>query len=758
LDEYKYRAFISYSHSDTRWATWLHRALESYRPPKELVGTTTARGVVPKRVSPVFRDREELPSATDLGALLRAALEQSQCQIIICSPKAAKSRWVNEEILSFKRLGREDRIFCLIVGGEPYASGMPGREDEECFPPAARFKLREDGELSDVPTEPIAADARPGKDGKQNAKLKIIAGLLAVGFDALRRREAQRRNRRLVAVASGAMGGMVITSGLAAYALYERAAAERQTVRAEAEARTAKETTKFLVDLFKVSDPSEARGNKVTAKEMLDKGAARIDRELAQQPAIQATLMDTLGTAYLGLTLYDQARPLLDRAVATRRSLHETDPVVLSESLNHLGDLFDAEAEYDAAERAYREALRLDSIKPDDLASRAHFATTLHGLGYLLADEEHYPEAEKTLRDALDREHALYGEAHPEIARTLKDLARAEADGGDLNHAIPIMRSALAMQRRLRGSEPHPDVAEATNDLALLLWQAGDYTASEQLFVEALQMERRLYGEKHSEIATGLENLASALQDKGDLASAEADYEKSLAMRRELVGEVHPAVAHTMHNLASLQFDRGETRAALDTERRALDIYRKVDPDGGKWIAVSLNTIGFWLTVTGKYEEADRDLREALALRQRLFGDQHPDVASSLTILAHLEVAQGKYRDALASASTATAIDTTALSATHWRTAFAQAAQGGALTGLGRYAEARDLLTRSLEVFSKASGAPPIDRVVTERYLDKLNRLTQARKPPSNETPTASPIALVAPQPAAAISAATGAR
>lgn len=99
MDEFKYRAFISYSHADTRWATWLHRALESYRPPKELVGTRTTRGVVPKRLSPVFRDREELPSATDLGALLRAALEQSQCQIIICSPKAAKSRWVNEEIL-----------------------------------------------------------------------------------------------------------------------------------------------------------------------------------------------------------------------------------------------------------------------------------------------------------------------------------------------------------------------------------------------------------------------------------------------------------------------------------------------------------------------------------------------------------------------------------------------------------------------------------------------------------------------------------
>ena len=313
----KYWAFISYSHRDTRWADWLHKSLESYRPPKELVGTMGPRGVVPKRLSPVFRDREELPSATDLGRLLNEALETSRSQIIICSPQSAKSRWVNEEILTFKRLGREDRVFCLIIGGEPNASDIPGREDEECFPPALRYKLGPDGNLSDLRTEPIAADARQGKDGKQNAKLKLIAGLLGVGFDSLRRREQQRRNRRLFIVTCGATGGMVLTSGLAAYALIQRAAAQRQTLRAEAETQTAKETTKFLVDLFKISDPGEARGNTVTAREMLDKGAARVDQELARQPAIQATLMDTLGTVYVGLGLYRQARPLLDRAVAT---------------------------------------------------------------------------------------------------------------------------------------------------------------------------------------------------------------------------------------------------------------------------------------------------------------------------------------------------------------------------------------------------------------------------------------------------------
>ncbi len=364
MDQPTYRAFLSYSHRDAKWADWLHKALESYRPPKQVVGTITARGPVTKRLTPIFRDREELASATDLGAVINAALRQSACQIVICSPQAAKSRWVNEEILAFKRLGREDSVFCLIVDGEPNATDLPGRGDEECFPPALRFHLAADGTLGTARTEPIAADARPGKDGKNNAKLKLIAGLLGVGFDVLRRREQQRRNRRLFIAACTATSGMVLTSGLAAFALIQRAAAQKQTIRAEAEADAARRTTDFLIDLFRVLDPSEARGNTVTAREMLDKGAARIDSELSKRPDIQAALMDTVGTVYMGLGLYTQARPLLERAASTRHRLRDSEPEALAESLNHLADLQREQAEYEAAEKAYREAAALQAAHP----------------------------------------------------------------------------------------------------------------------------------------------------------------------------------------------------------------------------------------------------------------------------------------------------------------------------------------------------------------------------------------------------------
>ena len=226
---FKYWAFISYSHHDRRWGDWLHWSLETYRVPRVLVGKPSADGVVPARVFPIFRDREELAASADLGANINEALTQSRYLVVICSPRAAKSQWVNEEILAFKRLGREDRLLALIVEGEPNASdGKIGfSSDDECFPEALRFRLGADGQLSHARAEPIAADVRERRDGKTNAKLKLLARLLSVGFDELRQREHHRQKRRLLAIGGILALGLLIVSGLALYAFRQRSIANQ---------------------------------------------------------------------------------------------------------------------------------------------------------------------------------------------------------------------------------------------------------------------------------------------------------------------------------------------------------------------------------------------------------------------------------------------------------------------------------------------------------------------------------------------------
>jgi len=174
----RYVAFISYSHVDRDVARWLHRALEAYRVPPRLRASIELPNAKSGRLSPVFLDREELPSSTDLAESVRTALDASDALIVVCSPTAARSRWVNEEVRRFKELGRDARIVCLVVDGEPRAVEKGWPPERECLPPALRFTV-ENGIVTDRPApEPLAADLRPGADGRRDAKLKIIAGLL----------------------------------------------------------------------------------------------------------------------------------------------------------------------------------------------------------------------------------------------------------------------------------------------------------------------------------------------------------------------------------------------------------------------------------------------------------------------------------------------------------------------------------------------------------------------------------------------------
>ncbi|MDO8707065.1 TIR domain-containing protein [Pseudomonas sp.] len=212
--DFKYWAFISYSHQDKAWGEWLLKTLEAYVVPKHLVGRDCRDGKIPKRLFPIFRDRDELPGSSDLGEKIDQALKLSRYLIVICSPNAAASHWVAEEIKTFKSLGREDRILCLIVDGEPNATDKPNCGLPECFPEAIRFRLGANRELTAERAEPVAGDARDGKDGKTDAKLKILAGLIGVGFDELKQRDKQRQFWRRVQLSLGGVSLVILIGAI----------------------------------------------------------------------------------------------------------------------------------------------------------------------------------------------------------------------------------------------------------------------------------------------------------------------------------------------------------------------------------------------------------------------------------------------------------------------------------------------------------------------------------------------------------------
>jgi tetratricopeptide (TPR) repeat protein len=707
--EFRYRAFISYSHSDERWAQWLHRALETYRLPRRLVGRETAFGPVPERLAPVFRDRDELATATNLGETLTRALAESATQIVICSPAAARSRWVNEEILTFKRLGREDRIFCLIVSGEPGASAQLGTADEECFPNALIYRMGQDGELTDARSEPIAADVRPGKDGRNDAKLKLVAGLLGVSLDELKQREAQRRHRRAMLLATASVAGMAITSTLATAAWFARNEAERQRVRAEAEAETARQTTRFMVDLFKVSDPSEALGNTITAREILDRGAGRIERELGDQPAIQATLMDTMGTVYTSLGLYDPAARLVREAHAKRRGLlGEGHPEVAS-SLGHLGEVLMLKGEYEESESSLRTALEAQRAAQGERSPEV--AQTLMLLADVLSRQGRFEDAEPAIREALSIRRALHGPKHPDVAASIEALGLSHYDRGEYDEAVPSLRLALAMRREMH-PQGHPLLAQAMGNLALVLMGQGQLEEAERLHREALTMKRRLYGAAHPEIATSLNNLAYTLELRGDDDGAGKNYLEALDMNRRLLGKDHPEIAHNLVNLAFVLYRQGKREAAMDMLRDALQMRRRTLGPDHPDVAASAAPLAYWLTEVGRYDEAARLVEESLAIRERALGREHPQFAGTLTVKANLMLATRRYEDARGLAAEARRILKLSLPDDHWQVAAALSTEGTAIAKLGDFAAAEPMLLASLPGLenSPIPGLPAVGR------------------------------------------------
>ncbi|MFL6739423.1 MAG: TIR domain-containing protein [Sphingomicrobium sp.] len=310
-NQQRYMAFLSYSHDDAEIADWLHESLEEFRVPPRLVGKLTDQGPIPKRLSPIFRDRHELAASPDLGDEIEEAIAGSRFLIVLCSPDAAKSRWIDEEITTFKRLHREDRILAAIVSGEPFASDMPGREEEECFPPSLRVHFDSRGRPTAQRAEPVAADLREEGDGKRMGLLKIAAGMMGVGLDELAQREAQRRHRRLYAITAASVAGMLFTSGLAYTAIDAR---------------------------------DEARDQRREAEGLIEFMLGDLRDKL--QPVGRLDVLDAVGARALAYYEGQDKTSLTDDALAQR-----------SKALTLMGEIAASRGDLDGALRRYREAL-----------------------------------------------------------------------------------------------------------------------------------------------------------------------------------------------------------------------------------------------------------------------------------------------------------------------------------------------------------------------------------------------------------------
>jgi serine/threonine protein kinase len=452
-----------------------------------------------------------------------------------------------------------------------------------------------------------------------------------------------RRHRLGVALAGLAL---VVIAGLFLSAVQQRWRAERERDKS-------REALAFLVDVFEHADPYQKGAENVSARELLETGARRANRELAGDPEVQAGLLDAIGQASVGLGRLDGATPLLARALALRRGLPPS--LELAESLEHYGWLQCLRSDYDKAEPLLREAIALRrrlsvSASPELAAALVHLATVMTER-YQSTDEERSREIEGLLQEALaiyqassnklgesnalfqlakvkkDRgdvagaeslyrrvlamERQLYGEDHPEVAQGRRALALTLISQAKPDEAKALLRQALASQRKVL-PKTHPDIAATLNDLALAYTRTADYASAEPLYRESLASELANHGEAHADTATVLFNLASTVQNLGRLEEAAELHERALATRRALYGEKHIYVAQCEAMLARVRSEQGRHDEALDLARRSVATGRELLEPGHTELSGPLRALGTALLDAGRPAEAEPYLRESL--------------------------------------------------------------------------------------------------------------------------------------------------
>jgi tetratricopeptide (TPR) repeat protein len=458
---FHYCAFLSYGHRDAETARWLHESLEQFRVPKALVGRVTANGPIPARLMPIFRDRHELAAAGDLAREIEAALSDSRFLIVLCSPAAAASRWTGAEIDRFKKLRPDGCVLAAIIDGEPFASETPGREADECFPPALRHKYDKRGRPTRQRAEPIAADLREGGDGRRLGFLKIVAGMLGVGLDELVQRDLVRRQKRLRLIAAASMAGMLVTSTLSVVAVEARNEAREQ--RREAEGLVGF----MLGDLRKKLEPLgrldtlDAVGAKALGYYEKQDKAGLSDEALAQRSralTLMGEIANTRGDLDGALKRYSEAHA--STAEQVRR-----DPANPRRLFDHAQNVFWVgfiawqRGHTDQAAAAFREYKRLASrmiaLAPDDPKYRLEGTYADTNLGTVLMDERRFAEAAAAYRSALVATEALAA-ANPgnsdypkTMIESLAWLADALENTGQIEEAIGQRERELAVAQEL---------------------------------------------------------------------------------------------------------------------------------------------------------------------------------------------------------------------------------------------------------------------------------------------------------------------
>jgi len=437
--------------------------------------------------------------------------------------------------------------------------------------------------------------------------------------------------------------GVAVAAGLLVVLIAFAVAQTLQLRRTTRERDRADRIAAFMTGMFKVSDPSAARGAKITAREILDKASKEIDTGLSNDPELQAEMMQIMGEVYDHLGLYYQAEPLLTRAAGIRRRvLGPRNPDTLT-SMSSLGQNLREQGRYVEAEKLDRDILDIrrrfmGPEHPDTLKSLSELANVVNQAG-------RYPEAEKLHREVLDIRRRVLGPEHPDTLKSMDHLADVINSAGRYAEAEKLDRETLEIRRRILGLE-HPDTLESMNNLANALDEQGSHAQAEQLQRGAVDIRRRVLGPEHPDTLKSMNNLANIIYSEGRYVESEKLDREILEIRRRVLGPEHPDTLASMDDLATALEIEGRPAEAEKLNRHTLEIKRRVLGPEHPDTLTSMSNLAAVLNDVGHYTEAERLSRETLDIRRRVLGPEHPDTLESMINLDDALTREGRYGEA----------------------------------------------------------------------------------------------------------------
>jgi serine/threonine protein kinase/tetratricopeptide (TPR) repeat protein len=514
--------------------------------------------------------------------------------------------------------------------------------------------------------------------------------------------------RHRVTVLAAAVMVISLTVGLAAAMIQarradaERAVAAAERDRARAEAARVTSVSRLLTGIFSLANPSQGRGDTITARDLLDRGAKRIDTELAGDPATQADLFAAVGQVYFNLALFEDAEKVQQRALGLREAAHGSASREVADSLHDLASVQLVRGRYDVAEAGFRKALALrQQLQADPSAT----AATLQGLGEALSEVDRHADAEPILREALALRRKVSAPPQDMIA-TLNALALTLHRKGGYAEAEDLFRDA-ADRGRSASAPITPARVSSVLNLALIVHRFDrNAVEAEPLYKEALALARTLYPNDHPDVATCLSEYARGMREQGRVQEAEAMTRDALAMWQRLYGPKHREVMISTQTLAGIIAQRGRAPEAERLYREALAMGLSLFGESHLLVLGARSAYAAFLEGRGRLDEARAEREAELAAATRQFGESHAVVARAVAALGRHALDRGEVKAAEELFRRALAVRERVHPATHWRVAEARIDLGRCLLTARRYAEAEPVLVAGYQALQAARDAP----------------------------------------------------